>query len=85
MKGVMLIGAQDLPYASDFQINKVVSRLKRRIDDLDPNWRLSRNKSLHTQCLEIETEICYLQREIMWRRKREACHKQYLKDLRLSR
>ena len=85
MKGVMLIGEQELPYASDFEINKVVSKLKRRVESLDPNWRTSRNRRLKSQCLEIETEICYLQREIMWRRRREAFHKEYVKSRRASR
>ncbi len=84
MKGVKLIGSDELAFTSDFEINKTVSRLKKRVEEIDPNWRQSRNKRLHSQCLEIETEICYLQREIMWRRKREVCHKEYMKNLRAS-
>ena len=79
MKGVKLIGGNELAFTSDFEISKVISRLKQRVEDLDPNWRLSRNRRFYTQCLEIETEVCYLQREIMWRRKRIECHKDYMK------
>ena len=85
VKKVRLIRSGDIPYTSDYEISKSIDSLKSSLERLNPNWRLSKNRKLYSQCLEIETELCYLQREVMWRKKREACHKEYLKDVRKKR
>jgi hypothetical protein len=78
VKNVKLISESDLPYVSEREISRSISGLRDSLFNLNPNWRTSKNERLRTQCLHIETEICYLQRELMWRKKREACHKTYL-------
>ena len=82
MRNVALIGTDELAYTSENHISRVVSNLKRKVHSIDSDWRLSRNERVRDQCLKIETEICYMQREIMWRKKREACHREYLKNRR---
>lgn len=80
MKNVKLISESDLPYISEREISRSISSLRDSLYSLNPNWRMSKNSRLRDQCLHIETEICYLQRELMWRKKREACHKTYLES-----
>ena len=82
VKNVKLISESDLPYTSDREIGKTISLLKEKVNSINPEWRLSRNRRIQEQCLSIETEICYLQREIMWRKRREASHKEYMRTRR---
>ncbi len=82
MKKVRLIKSSDIPHTSDYEISKSINGLKSSLSRLNPNWRLSSDRNLARQCLEIETELCYLQREIMWRKKREVMHKEYIKNFR---
>ena len=85
MKNVKLISESDLPYISEREISRSISNLRDNLYSLNPNWRMSKDRRLKNQCLGIETEICYLQRELMWRKKREACHKTYLESRNIRR
>ena len=76
-----LIEEERLPYCSDNEINRSIDELKKRLVASGINWRTSSNQKKKSAGLFLETEICYLQREIMWRRRREACHSEYLKNL----
>ena len=78
MRNNRLIAAEEIPYIPEMELVRTIENLKRRIQKLNPNWRLSRDESLKAQCLQIETEICYLQREFMFRKKRAAAHKEYI-------
>ena len=80
MKNVKLISESSLPYVSEREISRSVSNLKDSLYSLNPNWRMSKNPRLRDQCLNIETEICYLQRELMHRKKSEISHKAYLES-----
>ncbi len=75
-----LIESERLPYCSDYEINRAIEELTKRLKASGPNWRVSGNKKKKSAGLFLETEICYLQREIMWRRRREKCHEEYLKN-----
>ena len=75
------IKPSDIPQASDFEINQSIDSLTRKIKASFPTWRLSQNESIYAQGLDLETELCYLQREIMWRRSREKHHELYLEKL----
>ena len=79
------IKSSDIPYTSDYEINQSIDSLTRKIKASFPNWRLSNNDSTYEQGLDLETELCYLQREIMWRRSREKHHELYLEKLNRKR
>jgi len=85
LKNVKLISESSLPYVSEREISRSVSSLRDSLYSLNPNWRMSKNPRLRNQCLNIETEICYLQRELMWRKRREACHSTYLESRKARR
>jgi len=76
-----LINGDRLPSTSDYDINRSIEDLTRRLRDSGANWRVSGGKRKKEMGLFLETEICYLQREIMWRRCREVHHQNYLKGL----
>ena len=75
-----LIESGRLPYCSDNEINRTIEELTKRLIASGRNWRLSGNTKKKDAGLFLETEICYLQREIMWRRRREKHHTEYLKN-----
>lgn len=85
MKNVKLISESALPYTNEREISRTISGLKTKVYGINPEWRLSKDRKLREHCLSIETEICYLQREIMWRKKRVACHKEYMQERRVQR
>ena len=78
MKVLNIIPPERLPYASDRELNASFNSLKSRIRSIGENWVFSKNKNTRDQGLYLETELCYLQREVMWRRMREKCHAEYL-------
>jgi hypothetical protein len=75
------IKSPDIPHASDYEINQSIDSLTKKIRASFPNWRLSSDECTYSQGLDLETELCYLQREIMWRRSREKHHELYLEKL----
>jgi hypothetical protein len=80
MKVLNIIPPEKLPYCSDREINSSFSSLKSKIRDIGENWIFSKNKNIRNQGLYLETELCYLQREIMWRKLREKRHSEYLSN-----
>jgi predicted secreted Zn-dependent protease len=74
-----LIESEKIPYCSDYEINRAIDELTKRLNASGPHWRTSGNRKKKSAGLFLETEICYLQREIMWRRRRERTHAEYLK------
>ena len=67
---IRTISDDDLRELSDDQLGRQIDTMK----------RLSRKReSGFTR--KVQTELCYLQREMEWRLKRRECHKIYLKDL----
>lgn len=75
-----LIEAERLGYSSDYEINRSIQDLTRRLVSSGQYWRVSGNIKKKEMGLLLETEICYLQREIMWRRRRETHHSEYVKN-----
>ncbi len=67
---IRTISDDDLRELSDDQLGRQIDTMK----------RLSRKReSGFTR--KVQTELCYLQREMEWRLKRRECHKIYLEDL----
>ena len=79
---ISVIQQENIPYSSDYDLNKSISSLSKRLFAINRNWRNSKDRSTRDLGLFLETEICYLQREVMWRKKREKCHEEYLKNVR---
>lgn len=77
-----LIEPERLGYSSDYEINRSIQDLTRRLISSGQYWRASGNRKKKDMGLFLETEICYLQREIMWRRRREVHHTEYIKNSR---
>tara|TARA_R100000664_G_scaffold34175_1_gene54664 strand:+ start:5605 stop:5874 length:270 start_codon:yes stop_codon:yes gene_type:complete len=78
MKVLNIILPERLPYASDSEINSSFTSLKSKLRSVGENWIFSKDPNAKSQGLYLETEICYLQRELMWRKKREVKHREYL-------
>lgn len=71
-----LISADSIPYVKE-------DRLKREVATLETRKHMilrdrSRGNSQHTTLLVIETDICYLQREIEIRENRRKAHALFL-------
>lgn len=79
---ISVIQQENIPYSSDYELNRSIISLSKRLSSINRNWRTSKDESVRDLGLFLETEICYLQREVMWRKKREKCHEEYVKNLR---
>ena len=78
------IRPNQLGHSSDYEIYQSIESLTSKLRKNFPNWRLSRNHATLEQGLYLETELCYLQREIMWRKLREKHHAEYLENRKKS-
>jgi len=76
-----VIKPNDIPYSSDSELSRSIDNLTRKLRETGHNWRMSRNETMKEKGLFLETELCYLQREVMWRKKRELIHKEYMKNI----
>jgi hypothetical protein len=66
---------------SDFELKNKLKALKKDLKKSGENWRDSANKRTRESGLYLETEMCYIQRELDWREGRIKRHAEYLKNL----
>jgi len=73
--------SNDLIYLSDFDLNNKLYGIKQDIRSVYKTWRKTGDNNFKTMGQELETDMCYLQREIECRKARIVAHEKYLEKL----
>ena len=83
------ISPESMPYAREDRIKKEVFFLENRRSNLIRKMKEEPERSvrekMRSDLAEVETEVCYLQRELGHRDRRKKAHTEFLKKRRANR
>ena len=83
------ISSESLPYTREDRIRKEVFFLENRRSNLIRKIKEESERrmieKMRSDLAEVETEVCYLQRELGFRDKRKKAHAEFLKKRRVNR
>ena len=76
----MRINSDNLGYMSENEVYSLFKKLDGYLAKMGRVWWNSKNKELQSEAKSIETDLCYIIRELECRKNRSRYHAQYIKD-----
>ena len=76
----MSINSDNLGYMSENEVYGLFKKLDNYLGRLGRTWWNSNNKDIHHEAKAVEIDLCYVMRELEWRKNRSRYHAHYIKN-----